>query len=490
MKKLALVLLAMLLAVPAFGAGVLPYVPPTDVDLDARVSDNAALYSWLTSLEGVDKGAPFEVQVPLAELAALKAYQPTNGPLLIGVQGQVGFTFDATAKAQPFGTTTFADGNMVWSGTFRSAGATGVRLHLEKVALPKGAELYVYDRHGQAFGPYTRQGSLWTNTVAGDEIVLQLHLPVSSRGATVARELFQVTELGHMGDRYSFGFSGDKAFCSWNDTCIINAECASIPGAVQVIQDAVAYLLYSAQGGTYLCTGGLLNDTGSTQTPYLLTANHCFSNQTSASSLEAYFQWTVSCGSSCGSQFFPPGSVPRTVGSTLLASDSGSDFTLVELDQSAPAGSAFLGWTTADVANANGTNLYRVSHPAGSPQAYSEHQVNTSAGTCRTLPRGDFIYSDATLADTEGGSSGSPVVNGSAQVVGQLFGACGASPSTTCDGDDSTVDGAFAVTYSSVAQWLDPGGGPTCAPKGDSCTQDSDCCSNKCKGPSGSKTCK
>ena len=94
--------------------------------------------------------------------------------------------------------------------------------------------------------------------------------------------------------------------------------------------------------------------------------------------------------------------------------------------------------------------------------------MNTSAGTCGGYPRGRYIYSDATLADTEGGSSGSPVVNGSGQVVGQLFGACGASPATTCDTDDRTVDGAFAVTYSSISQWLDGSGGG--GPGGGSCT--------------------
>lgn len=35
-----------------------------------------------------------------------------------------------------------------------------------------------------------------------------------------------------------------------------------------------------------------------------------------------------------------------------------------------------------------------------------------------------------------------------------------------------------------------PGGGCDLAQKGDSCTNDSDCCSNKCKGPNGGKTCK
>ncbi len=404
-----------------------------------------------------------------------------------------GFTFDAGRKSQAIGSTVVSEGTMVWTAAFRSAGATGVRLFLERVNLPEGAELYVFDRFGQVFGPYTDngRGSLWTNTAAGDEIVLQLHLPMDDAWNGARGELFQVTQLAHMGDGYSFGAGlVSRAFCAWNDSCITNAECESIPGNVQVVQDGVAYLLYSLPQGTFLCTGGLLNDTDSSGTPYLLTANHCFSNQSAASSLEAYFQWTVGCGASCGTQFFPPGSVPRTNGSNLLATSSNSDFTLVQLDQAAPSGSAFLGWTTANVANANNTDLFRVSHPSGSPQAYSEQSVNTGAGTCSGLPRGNFIYSDATLADTEGGSSGSPVVNSSNQVVGQLFGACGFSPGTSCDGDDSTVDGAFAVTFPSVAEWLDPSGGPSCSPSGASCTQNSDCCSNKCKGKSGKKKCK
>ena len=493
MKKLVVVLVAALLTVPAFAAEVMPFTSPSEADPSAGIAEKAELYTWLSSFEDSTKASAWQVQVDATRLSELKAHEPGGGPLWVGVDAEIGFSFRPDLKAQSFGSLSYSDGYKVWSGAFRSPGATGVRLQLEGVQLPKGAALYAYDRHGQAFGPYTSSddaGVLWTNTVAGDEIVLQAHLPLGSARAAFGRELFRVTKLAHMGERFSLGYNTNKAFCAWNDSCITNAECESIPGSVQPLQDGVAYLIFSAPGGSFICTGGLLNDTGNTGTPFLLTANHCFSNQSSASSLEAYFQWTVGCGASCGSQFNPPGSVPRTNGSTLLATDSDTDFTLVQLSQAAPSGSTFLGWTTSPVAFSSGTNLYRVSHPAGSPQAYSEHEVNTSAGTCGTLPRGDFIYSDATLADTEGGSSGSPVVNGSGQVVGQLFGACGASPSTTCDGDDRTVDGSFAVTFPSVAQWLDPSGGPSCSPKGASCTANSDCCSNKCRGRRGNKSCK
>ena len=482
------------LVAPAFAAEVLPLATPGP-DRDARIAKAAAQFEWVSSYASADARA-YDVQVSADRLAELKSNVADDGPLWLGVDADVDFTFRPGLKRQPIGNVMFHDGGMVWTGTFRSEGANAVRLRLDDVNLPEGAELYVFGSYGHVFGPYTSgdiaEGTnvLWTNTVAGDSISLQAHMPLN-KVRTVRGSMFKVGSLSHLGDNYAFGAQAqEKAFCSWNDSCIRNASCENIPNAVQVAEDAAAYLLYSVNGSTYLCTGGLINDTANSGTPYLLTANHCFSSQTSASSLEAYFQWSVGCGSSCGTQYFPPGSVSVVNGSTLLATDAGTDFTLVQLNSAAPAGTALLGWTTTPVANSAGTNLYRVSHPAGSPQAYSEQSVNTSAGTCRTLPRGDFIYSDATLGDTEGGSSGSPVVNGNGQVVGQLYGACGASPSTTCDDDDRTVDGAFAVTFNSVSQWLDPGSGPTCGQVGDSCSTNSDCCNNKCRGRSGRKTCK
>ena len=134
--------------------------------------------------------------------------------------------------------------------------------------------------------------------------------------------------------------------------------------------------------------------------------------------------------------------------------------------------------------------LYRISHPKGSPQAYSEGVVDTSKGTCRTLARGNFIYSRDTVGGTEGGSSGSPVVNSAGQIVGQLYGACGTDVNNSCNAAaNATVDGAFAVSYPNLASFLNPGGGG-CGATGSSCTSNSQCCSNSCKGPASGKTCK
>ncbi|MEA2600952.1 MAG: lysyl endopeptidase [Acidobacteriota bacterium] len=120
----------------------------------------------------------------------------------------------------------------------------------------------------------------------------------------------------------------------------------------------------------------------------------------------------------------------------------------------------------------------------------SPSAVRRRSPTCRTLARGNFIYSRDTLGATEGGSSGSPVLNGSGQIVGQLYGACGTNLNDVCDAaNNATVDGAFAVSYASLAPFLNPGTG-TCSSSGASCTSNSQCCSNNCKGKPGAQTCK
>jgi hypothetical protein len=131
----------------------------------------------------------------------------------------------------------------------------------------------------------------------------------------------------------------------------------------------------------------------------------------------------------------------------------------------------------------NGTPLYRISHPQGAPQSYSTQVVDTSKGVCRSWPRGDRIYSRDTLGATEGGSSGSPVVNAAGQLVGQLSGACGTNVNDVCDEvRNATVDGAFAAYYNTVSQWLGGGGGGCVDADADGvCASEGDCNDNNPK---------
>ena len=143
--------------------------------------------------------------------------------------------------------------------------------------------------------------------------------------------------------------------------------------------------------------------------------------------------------------------LPRTLGSKVLATGKKGDFSLLELDQQPPAGSVLLGWSSSPIAFSNEALLFRISHPGGAPQAYSAHEVDTSRPTCTSWPRGERIYSTDLFGATEGGSSGSPVLNAGGQIVSQLSGACGFNVGDTCDSvRNATVDGALAHYFAKM----------------------------------------
>lgn len=61
---------------------------------------------------------------------------------------------------------------------------------------------------------------------------------------------------------------------------------------------------------------------------------------------------------------------------------------------------------------------------------------------------------------------------------------CNNGPATTAQDDEDGIDALYGGGG--------PGGDPPCdlGQKGDSCSSDSECCSGKCRGPSGNKSCK
>jgi lysyl endopeptidase len=418
-----------------------------------------------------------------------------------------------------------SDGGYVYTAELSSPGAVGLRVQFAGFSLPTGAALYLYSEDGQVFGPYSGKGPLGTgefdsNTLASDTVTLQLRQvgPVTQSDMRKAR--FQVVGLGHIRPRFMAGE------CGYNAECVVNAKCDSDP-AVADAEKAVAHMLFRVGGSYYICSGGLIADSDTSNSlPLFLTANHCLSRARDASSLENFFGFAASAcddTSLCDASYTSlREEFGRTLGSTVVSTGAAADYTLLRLSQPAPADTVSLGWNSTPVAFSNGTDLFRISHPGGAPQSFSQHDVDTSAPTCTGWSRGNRIYSRDVIGATEGGSSGSPVVNSAGDIVGQLSGACGTNLSEDCDAvNNATVDGAFAAYYNTVAPFLNGSGGCTvtqnpeltcndgldndcdgntdaadsdCAtgglPPGAACSVNSDCASNTCKGKPGAKVCK
>ncbi len=475
-----------------------PGVFNRDAALQLKAQRHKQLMSEMVK-ESLD--IPINVVVTKDEMAPINQGTAGERPVRVGLTKSVGkkISFsDLTpsdlsnaAQSRPNGAIRGTeDGGYVFTTVLQSKGATALRVHFTDFWLPKAAELHLFTLNGQVFGPYTWRGphgdgDFWSHTLMGEQVILH----VRHNGSVTAEELgdtwFNIADVAHIGPKFLLGPTAveqvEEGHCSYNALCVENPECPGTSTSVNDARLAVAHMQWISGAFIYICSGGLLTDTDSSSViPYFLSANHCISKSRDARNLENFFQLTVSCGTSdCDDIFDHMANHPqslRTIGATIKAKNRTSDYTLFELNEPAPAGSVFMGWDGTPVANSHNVPLYRISHPRGAPQAYSSHTVDTSRPTCSSWPRGAWIYSTDTYGGTEGGSSGSPVVNGAGQVVGQLSGGCGFNVGDVCDAtSNATVDGAFANYFVEVREFLDPS--LSCTPSPEVCDDgvDNDC---------------
>ncbi|WP_186342800.1 trypsin-like serine protease [Allochromatium palmeri] len=344
------------------------------------------------------------------------------------------------------------EGELHWTIRLDTTDSAGTRLLLDNIQLPDGAKIHVYNDAGDLHS-YSNVGErLWTHSFTGEQLYLQVE--VAEADSDDVRFSIASAMLRHPLPR---------ELCPNNAPCVEDASCFNLTDWPEIdkARKAVAYINFIDDGWGYACSGGLLADTDpDTIIPYFLTANHCVSNPDVAATVEAWFDYrTPQCHSVC--QPVPPGTF-STLGATLIQHSAVDDHSLLVLDEQPPEDAWYLGWTSTPVAWSDGATLFRLSHPQGSPQAFSTQRVD--AGTDPTqycgvtsMPRGAYIFSRNAIGATEPGSSGAPVMTASGQVVGQLFGICGYNIGDVCDSVSNVIaDGAFANYFHRLSPWLDP----------------------------------
>jgi hypothetical protein len=418
------------------GAAPVALLPPAGIAARDAIADMAARNEAgvLPAQNGFSRALPERRRVVIETPAADKLVPQVRGGIVVDRS---------------------ADGGVVTMLRVHVEGAWGVRLHLEEVALPKGTVMWVYGQGQEPVGPFghellREQGDLYCPTVFSETVWLEVETPPGSLSTGTGFVVADVMELFPPAVA-----NGGNPLITQDMSCLVDATCvSSSTWGFDGYERAVTFLVFSSGGSSYICSGGMVVDTDtSTSIPYVLTANHCFDSQATASTVESYWDYqTSSCGGSAPSL----GSLPRVTGATLLATSDFNDFTFIRLS-SRPSGRLYLGWD--ENLPAHGTTLHRISHPDGKPQNYSRGAVDTTAGECTGRARPEYLYSRPNYGGTFGGSSGSPVILYGGYVVGQLRGGCGPNPSEGCDYENSDLDGAFQETYRHIRPWLDPGTG-------------------------------
>lgn len=453
-----------------------------------RADEHALFERILADRGAVPASAPLDAAPDAAQRASIGT-DPGRGRLKVGVSVAIGSKVDFSSfsgvsrspgAVGPGYAAALADGGAVWEAAIASSGAKALRIHLTGLALAEGVSLYVYNESGQVQGPYTGSGpdgsgELWTGSVFGDAV--RIHVRAPSKAA-LAVSRFTIADAVHLGPLYSIADTQRQAyetgpspdgtnFCGVTvPACTVNGVCAidTNPGLTNA-SNAVAQIDFMDGGSAYICSGTLINPSGSVRTPYFLTANHCFSTQASATTLQAHFHFrTMTCATCTTDQ------VIQVNGSTLMATGAlpaKSDFTLVRFN-SLPAGLVLLGWSAAHPVE--GAYVIHLGHPGGSPLAYSLRRIRYTPSAlpqCSDLARPTFLYSgvSSTTSDAQGaiagGSSGGSAIllndNATdAYIVGQLLGDCysGTTPNECDANQTATVDGALQYSFPYLQPYL------------------------------------
>lgn len=328
------------------------------------------------------------------------------------------------------------DGRVRWSLLVEAAGANSLELTFKDFWLPNGAELWIRSPKNHAFhGPYTDQHNnpqmvLSTPVTEDDQTLFELVVP-SGLESFVQLTLDRVG-YGYRGFYFQNGVPTPKS-----GSCNVDTICPEGNGWRDQIRGVGVYSIVENGTERFICTGTLLNNTLQNRQPLFLTARHCLSSQTEASTVVVYWRYESPVCRPVGSAASSQPILPRTSASTnsgaqLLMSFGGTDMTLLRLNQSVSelAAAYYVGWDRRDLVPSSAVAIH---HPSTHEKRISFENDPLSLSSVNigsiSIPSGAGLrVADWDLGTTEGGSSGSALFNTDRRVVGTLAGgsaACG-----------------------------------------------------------------
>ncbi|MCO5231661.1 MAG: serine protease [Chitinophagales bacterium] len=247
-------------------------------------------------------------------------------------------------------------------------------------------------------------------------------------------------------------------------------------------KNAVALIVVD---GNRWCTGALVSTSNGNGTPYLLTADHCLGGWANNNiKHDAISNPDLSHWSFLWHYESPrcTNTIPVTyssTGATLVANNSNTDFALLSLTEN-PADDCYitpyyLGWDRSGNAGTGGVGIH---HPNGDIKKIATYDISPSNSNCFNLIGKDEKFWKVKWKSTtnghsvtEGGSSGSPLINSGRRVIGQLYGSGSFCSNPNCSNPSNDVAnyGKFSISWTGdgtsdnrrrLNHWLHPVSGP------------------------------
>lgn len=357
--------------------------------------------------------------------------------------------------------TTLPNGETVYQFGVECPDALSLNFIFSQFNLAQGVRLYIADAHKLSFvGAYTslnnnEANALGTELIYTSKAIIEIIEPIEAKGKsslTISTIVHGFIDLDHEMEK-ALGQAGN---CNVDVNCPLGSGWESQRNSVACVVSG---------GGA--CTGSLVNNTSGSIIPYYLSANHCGTNPTN---WVFRFRWERTAANAICAQTNSTannGPTNMTVnGGVLRASNSGSDFILVELNTAPnPAwGIYYNGWDNTDALTVTqGTGIH---HPRGDIKKICREddpltqQVTPFNGNPNTNV---WRVNNWDQGVTEPASSGSPLFDQNKRVVGVLSGGSAACNGFT-DNGGYDIYGRFGVAWDQgstpatrLKEWLDPG---------------------------------
>ncbi|WP_019989739.1 putative Ig domain-containing protein [Rudanella lutea] len=388
------------------------------------------------------------------DVARLKAEdeidQKAGKPLRIAV------VQPASVNVLQAGKATIVDGERVTYYELRSPGALGIGADFDRLRLAEGTQIYLYNAARTTLvGPITRTENTTDNhyisdRLMGDRLMIEVHEPLKAGPSEIS--------LSGIIHEYNIPF-GPYGNIRSALACHNNMACAP---DYQYEGDAVAQIFMVYNGGGYLCSGAMLNDTQQSFRSYFLTAFHCIdftgdlqlqpAETASTANWSFFFKYqSATCTPNMDDNIYV-----TINGATFRAGSPNTDMTLLELNRQLPLNQEipFLGW---DRRTSNYIGTFGIHHPNGSVKKISfASGASIYNGWNGTFPEShhEMIFTSGTM---EGGSSGSPLFNSDRRVIGQLHGgASGCAPIRMLYGRFDLSWFGNGTDNTRLSNWLDP----------------------------------
>jgi len=296
-------------------------------------------------------------------------------------------------------------GEVVWSDEIVYSGASYIAVHFSKVQLSKGDFIVVKSPTDKRFWKYkdlnikSTDAGIWSIHIYGEKAIIEIHSK-NKEG-----------NYGYTIDKIASGYSeiqmkDTEAICGTDDSreakCYQNTE-----PAVYNKSKAVARLLIN---GTSACTGWLIGSDG-----HLMTNNHCIGSVAEANNVTVEFMAEgANCNTNCQSWFGCSGTVEAT-STILIQTDVSLDYSLLKLPNNVSNIYGYLQLRSAGPFL--NERIYIPQHPAAWGKRISLVSDVDPGGfptiTSLSEPRctGGSGSDVGYFADTRGGSSGSPVIS-------------------------------------------------------------------------------